>query len=127
MVKNVRQLGVWMNGQRVGTWEQSSGEHRFSYSTTWLESADARPLSLSMPLRSSSTPYRGQVVEAFFDNLLPDSKDLRERIQAKTGARSTKVMDLLGELGRDCLGAVRLLREGEEDQVPGKPESKTLA
>lgn len=109
-------LGVWMNGLQVGLWIQApSGEHQFSYVPEWLDQQESRPLSLSMPLRTNS-PYRGPVVESWFENLLPDSREIRQRMQSRFHTGSTRAFDLLAEIGRDCVGAVQLLPEGE---VPG--------
>lgn len=106
-------LGVWMNGLQVGTWAQeSTGEHVFAYSPEWLVQPEARPLSLSMPLRTN-TPYRGSVVENWFDNLLPDSREIRQRMQSRFHASSARAFDLLAEVGRDCVGAVQLLPVGQ--------------
>ncbi len=75
---------------------------------------DSTPLllrvSLTMPLRSSREPYRTGV-EAFFENLLPDSRQIRERIQRRYRTRTTEAFDLLAEVGRDCVGALQLLPE----------------
>ena len=67
-----------------------------------------------MPLRPSREPYRTGV-EAFFDNLLPDNRLIRERIQRRFHAASIGAFDLLHEIGRDCVGALQLL---PEDQPP---------
>ncbi len=106
-----RALDVWMNGERTGQWSIARGEHRFEYDPQWLESKNRRPLSLSMPLRPGE-PYRTQVVQPFFDNLLPDSDAIRQRIMARFGAPSVLAFDLLEEVGRDCVGAVQLLPAG---------------
>ena len=104
-----RSLSVWMNGLRVGTWSLTpSGEHVFEYVGKWLQQPEARALSHSLPLRADR-PYRGAIVEAWFDNLLPDSRDIRQRIRSRFGAASTHAFDLLTEIGRDCVGAVQLL------------------
>ena len=105
-----RNLAVWMNGIRVGEWcIESRGTHEFRYDEDWLASADARPISLSMPLQPPDVPYRDELVEGFFDNLLPDAVEIRRRIQARFGAASTSAFDLLAEIGRDCVGAIQLL------------------
>jgi len=107
-------LGLWMNGEHVGTWRvRSTGEHELSYASTWLESARRRPVSLSMPLRPVSQPYHGDRVRNFFDNLLPDNKTIRERLQARYHTPSINAFDLLTQVGRDCAGALQLLPEGE--------------
>lgn len=103
-----------MNSVAVGEWRiDTQGHHTFSYGQSWIERPDARPLSLSMPLRPPGASYKGALVESFFDNLLPDSADIRRRVQRRTGAPSTSVFDLLAEIGRDCVGAVQLLPAGE--------------
>jgi len=104
-----------MNGERVGEWRRpASGGQEFLYAESWLSSAAARPISLSLPLRPSREPYRAGV-EAFFDNLLPDNRQIRERIQRRFHTGSVGAFDLLEEIGRDCVGALQLL---PEDQSP---------
>lgn len=121
-----RQLNIWMNGELVGHWLIApQGRHEFRYATTWLESSASRPLSLSMPLQPSNTAYRDEHVESFFDNLLPDSPDIRRRIQSRFGTASTSAFDLLTEIGRDCVGAVQLLAPDDQPQdihsINGEP------
>jgi serine/threonine-protein kinase HipA len=112
-----RGLAVWMNGERIGEWcIDGKGIHEFRYDERWLISADARPLSLSMPLQPSDAPYRNGLVEGFFDNLLPDAAEIRRRIRNRFDAASTSAFDLLTEIGRDCVGAVQLL------PLDGEPE-----
>lgn len=101
-----------MNGESVGEWRRPArGGPEFAYAESWLASPAARPVSLSLPLRPHSQPYR-RGVEEFFDNLLPDSRAIRERIQRRFGTASTGAFDLLLEIGRDCVGALQLLPEG---------------
>ena len=108
--RKTRQLAVWMNAERVGTWTLgSNNSHTFTYEESWLVSPASRPLSLSMPLQPAAIPYRDDLVESFFDNLLPDSREIRRRIQTRFHAASTQAFDLLSEIGRDCVGAVQLL------------------
>lgn len=106
-------LDVWMNGERVGEWANlRSGRAVFRYAFEWVRSPRARALSLSLPL-TSDRELRGAVVDHFFDNLLPDSVDIRRRIRERFGLRSTAPFDLLEAIGRDCVGAVQLLPPGE--------------
>jgi serine/threonine-protein kinase HipA len=105
------QLTVWMNGELVGTWSNDR-THTFAYAPSWLKSAHARPLSLSLPL-TSTLQLRGAMVESYFDNLLPDNDAIRKRIRTKFGTRSTNAFDLLSAIGRDCVGAAQLLPVGE--------------
>jgi serine/threonine-protein kinase HipA len=48
-------------------------------------------------------------VEAYFDNLLPDSEPIRRRLQDRFHTASRGAFDLLAAIGRDCVGAVQLL------------------
>jgi serine/threonine-protein kinase HipA len=99
-----------MNGERVGVWSFTArGAQEFAYDTDWLANETRRPVSLSMPLRPPQEPYRGEIVEAFFDNLLPDNRRIRERLQRRFQTPSTDAFDLLSEVGRDCVGALQLL------------------
>jgi serine/threonine-protein kinase HipA len=105
-----RALAVWMNGEHVGTWvAHPAKSDEFRYTPEWLTADGARPISLSMPLRP--TEYKGEMVTAYFDNLLPDSRRIRDRIQRHFGASSSGAFDLLTEIGRDCVGAIQLLPE----------------
>ncbi len=104
-----------MNGVAVGEWRiDAQGRHTFNYANSWIDRRDARPLSLSMPLQPPDAPYKGALVESFFDNLLPDSTDIRRRVQRHVGAASASPFDLLAEIGRDCVGAVHLLPAGKD-------------
>ena len=106
---NRRALAVWMNGEQVGEWAFTpSAGHSFRYCQGWLGSRLRRPLSLSLPLEQGTTPLTGPRVEAFFDNLLPDSVDIRKRLSHKFGT-GIRPIDLLDSIGRDCVGAIQLL------------------
>src|SRR6056297_1594862 len=105
-----KRLAVWMNGELVGWWSLTKqGVHEFRYAESWIASAHTRPISLSMPLQPASQVYKGDVVEYFFENLLPNNIDIRRRIQYRFGTSSTRAFELLEEIGRDCVGVVQLL------------------
>jgi len=105
-------LQVLMNGLPVGLLRNSArGVLSFTYASTWLVFGGRRPLSLSLPL--ATREYAGPVVENYFDNLLPDSQPLRSRLQIRVGAESGRCFDLLARIGRDCIGALQLVPEGE--------------
>ena len=111
-----RALAVWMNGKRVGTWTlPTRGPQVLHYADSWLHSDKFRPLSLSLPGGLGNTALQGAAVESWFENLLPDSGDIRRRVQRRFQAASTSAFDLLAAVGRDCAGAVQLL---PVDDVP---------
>ena len=85
---HTRALSVWMNGQRVGTWRfNRRGEHAFQYDDVWMKSDAARPLSLSLPLAEGQA-LRGDRVQNYFDNLLPDSEVIRQRLASRFRTQS---------------------------------------
>ncbi|HGW0863104.1 TPA: type II toxin-antitoxin system HipA family toxin [Escherichia coli] len=98
-------LVTWMNNQRVGELTKlANGAHTFKYAPEWLASRYARPLSLSLPLQRGN--ITSDAVFNFFDNLLPDSPIVRDRIVKRYHAKSRQPFDLLSEIGRDSVGAV---------------------
>ncbi len=123
---NKRALSVWMNGIPVGIWSLgANGVDEFRYESSWLKHDQARPISLSLPLGENA--LRGSVVSSFFDNLLPDSTDIRQRIRSRYGAASSSAFDLLAEIGRDCVGAIQLLpvdeRPAQQEIIEGRKVS----
>jgi serine/threonine-protein kinase HipA len=105
-------LTVWMNGEHVGEWTTlRTGTPVFRYQASWVQSPSARALSLSLPI-TADRELRGEAVDHYFDNLLPDSSEIRRRIRTRFQTRSTDAFDLLSAVGRDCVGAVQLLQPG---------------
>src|SRR3990167_7575369 len=101
------QLTIQMNGFLVGILQKhSNGALSFYYDKSWLSQPGARSLSLSLPLIDQL--YQGDVVYNFFDNLLPDSPNVRARIQAKFHIKTSHPFDLLAVIGKDCVGALQL-------------------
>lgn len=110
---HTRVLGLWMNGSFVGTWRVQPGAGDIlQYADEWVVSAPGRPLSLSLPFTPGNRPHRGDAVRTYFENLLPDSKDIRERVARRFHTGSTDAFSLLAEVGRDCAGALQILPDG---------------
>jgi len=104
-------LDVYLNGYLVGEFtKEGTGAHTFTYNKEWLSLKGSRPISLSMPL--SKQTYKGDVVYNYFDNLLPDNPEIRQRIITRYQASSSLPFDLLSMIGRDCVGALQLLTKG---------------
>ena len=110
-------LFVYMNGNEVGEYIQhKSGAQEFIYSDSWIDRPHlAIPLSLSLPL--TDRKHKGDGVYNYFENLLPDSKDIRDRIQARLGLKTNQPFDLLAAIGKDCIGAIQLMTERGEVNV----------
>src|SRR4051812_45549571 len=99
-------LSIWANGLRVGTWRiPARGAVELQYDRAWKDSPAGRPLSLSLPFGVDDAPLRGERVQNYFDNLLPDSAAIRKRIAGRFGTGSVDPFDLLRAIGRDCVGA----------------------
>lgn len=101
-------LDVYMNGLKVGEYtREKSGANQFRYDKTWLSSTGRRSISLSLPLQTKA--HSGAEVYNFFDNLLPDNREIRDRIVARFHAHSSEPFDILAQVGRDCIGAIQLV------------------
>lgn len=108
-------LNVFLNSRLVGSLtRQPSGAIEFRYDPEWLAWEHAIPVSLSLPLRERH--YAGDPVVAVFDNLLPDNRDIRRAIAARTQAEGDDAHSLLSRIGRDCVGALQFL---PDDETPG--------
>lgn len=118
---HTRALGIWMNGVRVGTWHFKNGKSELTYDRDWVSSEAGRPLSLSLPMPMDDISLKGDAVGNYFDNLLPDSQPIRQRLHSRFVTKSEGAFDLLTAIGRDCVGAVQLL---PIDQPP--PDIKTI-
>ncbi|MFZ4778397.1 MAG: HipA domain-containing protein, partial [Terrimicrobiaceae bacterium] len=120
-------LRVLLNNLHVGhLLKEPGGAIEFRYAESWLSGEAATPVSLSLPLREDA--FRGEPVVAVFENLLPDSDKLRTRVAEKVGAKGTDAYSLLSEIGRDCVGALQFLPEGDHSEydtsrIEGEPVS----
>lgn len=116
---HTRTMGLWMNGARVGTWSMApNAPDVLQYDSDWTQSEQGRPLSLSLPFTPGNAPHRGAKVRAYFENLLPDSKEIRDRLARRFSTGSTEAFELLSEIGRDCVGALEIL---PDDATPAGP------
>lgn len=119
-------LRVYLNNLPLGVLGYNSRKYlSFTYLPEWLDRKTPFPISRTLPLRED--PFDGDMVYAYFDNLLPDGASLRQRIAARMSAQSDQVFDLLAVVGRDCVGALQFIREDEDrpalDTATGSPIS----
>lgn len=115
---HTRALSLWMNGVRVGTWLMAPhSPDTLQYDPNWVQSREGRPLSLSLPFTPGNTPHRGERVRHYFDNLLPDSPDIRARLARRYQATSTDAFDVLAQAGQDCVGALQILPDDANPAV----------
>lgn len=117
--KSYAPLNVFLNGRIVGQLlREASGAISFVYEDSWLAWENTLPVSLSLPLREDR--YVGAPVMAVFENLLPDNEPIRRRVAERVGADGTDAYSLLSSIGRDCVGALQFLPDGEEPQALDK-------
>lgn len=115
-----------MNGRLVGRLRKAAnGAIDFRYDESWLSWEHGFPVSLSMPLREDL--YVGDPVVAVFDNLLPDNFDIRRRLAERSSAAGEDVFSLLSAIGRDCVGAMQFLPEGEEPGPAGSVQGHAVS
>src|SRR5260370_26122396 len=111
-------LNIFLNGRVVGRLRrQASGAIDFEYDSAWLAWEHAPPVSLSLPLREDR--YVGDSVIAVFDNLLPDNEQIRRRLAQRVRAEGYDAYNLLAAVGRDCVGALQFLPDGDDPGPAG--------
>src|SRR5688572_6999873 len=93
-VRKSQRLIVFQNSKRVGILNRApSGAISFHYLSSWLDDKSNFPISLSLPLQEEA--FKGAQVSAFFDNLLPDNVEIRNKVAQRVKAESAKTFDLL--------------------------------
>jgi serine/threonine-protein kinase HipA len=111
-------LNVFLNSRLVGQLTRhSSGAIDFQYNSMWLTWESALPVSLSLPLREDR--FVGATVIAFFDNLLPDNEQIRRKLAERSRAGGFDAYSLLNAVGRDCVGALQFLPDGDDPEPAG--------
>jgi serine/threonine-protein kinase HipA len=121
------ELQIWMNGVPVGVWTTSRhGMPILRYHESWVASEEGRALSLSLPF-TADREHRGELVNHYFEKLLPDSAEIRRRLRRRFHARSGEACELLTAIGRDCVGAVQLLPPGADPAGWDRIEAERLS
>lgn len=99
-------LHVFFLDELVGSVERGgSGKMHFEYEGSWLESSNAFPISVSLPLNNEL--FSQEAAGNFFANLLPEAH-VRRRICKKLGISEGNDFELLNAIGGDCAGALTL-------------------
>ena len=118
-------LNIYVNGRSVGRLRrESSGAINFQYDAEWLAWNNAIPVSISLPLREDR--YIGEPVLAVFENLLPDNIGIRRRLAERSQAAGADAYSLLAAIGRDCVGALQFLPDGDEPGKAGAIEGRVV-
>ena len=83
----------------------------FQYDATYLSSAEAQPISLTLPIRTEA--FESPVLFPFFDGLIPEGWLLDVALR-NTDVSVLDRMSLLLLCCKDCIGAVSIVPEKEE-------------
>jgi serine/threonine-protein kinase HipA len=100
-------LDVYLQETRAGVLHlDNRRQFVFQYTQSWLDSDQAIPLSIQLPLQIAA--FSDDRARSFFANLLPES-ELRRVIARKLGFSEQNDFALLEAIGGECAGAVSLL------------------
>jgi len=102
----MRSAKIYMHNNWAGILTEDDEGYHFTYEAAYLESEDAEPVSLTLPLAEET--YHSQVLFPFFDGLIPEGwlLDIAEK-NWKLDIRDR--MGILLVTCHDCIGAVRVL------------------
>ncbi len=108
----MKRATVYMHDRQAGLLTEDESGFTFEYDAGYLASASPEPVSLTLPLRAE--PYKATVLFPFFDGLIPEGWLLG------IAERSWKInrldrMSLLLACCKDCIGAVSVVPENEEE------------
>ncbi|MBC8401926.1 MAG: HipA N-terminal domain-containing protein [Candidatus Marinimicrobia bacterium] len=107
----MRRAKVFYRDQLAGILEELADGYHFTYIAEYLNSDNARPVSLTLPLRPEH--YQSTTMFSFFDGLIPEGWLLNIAEQNWKLDRRDR-MGLLLACCQDCIGAVRLIDYSDE-------------
>jgi len=109
----MRKALIKLDKQLAGFLTQDDKGYHFEYAKAYLNQADAKPISLTLPLQDAI--YSSNVLFPFFDGLIPEGwlLDIAEK-NWKLNPRDR--MGLLLACCKDCIGAVSIEAIQEEDE-----------
>ncbi len=103
---DMRKADIYYKEHLAGRLEETDTGYRFAYDKTYLQSVDARPISLTMPL--TDKPYDSNILHPFFDGLIPEGWLLDVALR-NSDVSSLDRMGLLLLCCKECLGAVSVV------------------
>ncbi len=116
-------VGLEIGGKqiKVGTIEgESSNNAQFKYSEEYLSGSFAHPISISLPLQKE--PFSPEATRIFFDGLLPEGF-MRRAIAGNMHFDEGDYLSILYNLGKECLGALRIYLDEEDKDISYEPLS----
>ncbi len=112
-----QRLSVYLHNVLAGyLWLDDTNRFSFQYEAGYLESPDAIPLSLLLPM--SDKPYLNDKARPFFSNLLPEG-EIRSLIAKIKQISENNDYKLLEAIGGECAGAVSIVPEDTPPETAG--------
>ncbi len=108
----MRRGKVFFKDELAGIIEEDSNGVTFTYDKDYLKKENAKPVSLTMPLKEE--PYVDKVMLPFFDNLIPEGW-LLEIAEQNWKINPRDRMGLLLAFCKDTIGAVSVIRNEENE------------
>ena len=88
----------------------------FQYSRDYITSENSLPISVSLPF--SENPFSTEETKCFFEGLLPEGFS-RKSVANWIKTDEEDYLSILQALGRECLGALMIVKEGDVLQESG--------
>jgi serine/threonine-protein kinase HipA len=101
----MRKAEIRMHKDLAGWMSQDEDGYHFQYATDYLQSPEAKPISLTLPLQEAA--FISNVMFSFFDGLIPEGW-LLDIAEKNWKLNSKDRMGLLLACCKDCIGAVSI-------------------
>jgi len=101
----MRKAEIRMHNDLAGWLSQDEHGYHFQYATDYLQSPEAKPISLTLPLQEAA--FISNVLFSFFDGLIPEGW-LLDIAEKNWKLNSKDRMGLLLACCKDCIGAVSI-------------------
>lgn len=102
----MRRATVYYQDKHAGILSQGDDRYRFVYTEEYLQDPDARPISLTLPLRAEA--YESDHLFPFFEGLVPEGWYL-DIVSKTLKIDKSDRFGLLLTSGEDSIGAVRVV------------------
>lgn len=102
----MRAANIFYKDNFAGIISENEDGYTFQYDETYLNTVDAKPVSLTLPLQKQ--PYQSKILFPFFDGLIPEGWLLQIAVSNwKLNVRDR--FGLLLTLCKDCIGCVSVV------------------
>lgn len=114
----IKELVALLDGRETGrVVRDNRGKLTFTYNEAWRTSANAYPLSISMPL--ALTEHGNARIDPYLWGLLPDNEIILDHWARKFHVSARNAFSLIACVGEDCAGAVQFVRPERLDAILG--------